>query len=260
MVEEMAEQHSSETYDNYKFLTVPELKNLSLDHLIGKTSLLRPYMHGFFVANRLHEEARLISNPFVYEEVRAQRIQERVEKERASRIRSSKVGLSNRKKTKLAVLQNQKLVDSLEEKERTKGEPLTDGSASSLSMNDLSLTRRARNTRHSIPMRGQERQLRIWRRSLRRRKKSGAVNLVGESKIQTRIRVAVKTWPLATIILAVMWTGEAQTGTSLWKFRPAFPAVLKGEERMLLLPAGLKCRQEQTGTGPGRARCLGDRR
>ena len=122
MVEEMAEQHSSETYDNYKFLTVPELKNLSLDHLIGKTSLLRPYMHGFFVANRLHEEARLISNPFVYEEARAQRIQERVEKERASRIRSSKTGLSNRRKNnKLAVSQNQKLVDSLEEKERTKG-------------------------------------------------------------------------------------------------------------------------------------------
>ena len=55
LVEELAEETRTETYDNYKFLSVPELRALSLDHLVGRTNLLRPYMHGFFVAARMHE-------------------------------------------------------------------------------------------------------------------------------------------------------------------------------------------------------------
>jgi ribosome biogenesis protein ENP2 len=53
MVEEMAEDEKTETYDNYKFLTVPQLKSLNLDHLIGTTSLLRPYMHGMHPTCRM---------------------------------------------------------------------------------------------------------------------------------------------------------------------------------------------------------------
>ncbi|KAL7621941.1 Small ribosomal subunit biogenesis [Parahypoxylon ruwenzoriense] len=102
MVEEMAEEISTEQYDNFKFLTLPELKSLSLAHLIGKTNLLRPYMHGYFVASKLYEQARLIANPYAMEEERAKRIKEKVEKERASRIRGNK-------KVKV----NQKLVDKL---------------------------------------------------------------------------------------------------------------------------------------------------
>ncbi|XXG95544.1 hypothetical protein Hte_001808 [Hypoxylon texense] len=102
MVEEMAEEVSTDQYDNFKFLTLPELKSLSLSHLIGKTNLLRPYMHGYFVASKLYEQARLIANPYAMEEERAKRIKEKVEKERASRIRGNK-------KVKV----NQKLVDKL---------------------------------------------------------------------------------------------------------------------------------------------------
>ncbi|KAI1472973.1 WD40 repeat-like protein [Daldinia caldariorum] len=102
MVEEMAEEVSTEQYDNFKFLTLPELKSLSLDHLIGKTNLLRPYMHGYFVASKLYEQARLIANPYAVEEERAKRIKEKIEKERASRIRGNK-------KVKV----NQKFVDKL---------------------------------------------------------------------------------------------------------------------------------------------------
>lgn len=90
MVEEMAEEVHTETYDNYKFLTLPELKALNLGHLIGTTNLLRPYMHGYFVASKLYEQARLIANPYIWEEERTKRIKEKVEKERASRIRGSK--------------------------------------------------------------------------------------------------------------------------------------------------------------------------
>ncbi|KAK1988063.1 WD40-repeat-containing domain protein [Colletotrichum cereale] len=109
MVEEMAEEVRSETYDNYKFLTLPELKQLSMEHLIGKTNLLRPYMHGYFVASKLYEQARLIANPYVWEEERTKRIKEKVEKERASRIRGNK-----------KVRVNQKLADKLLKKQENR--------------------------------------------------------------------------------------------------------------------------------------------
>jgi ribosome biogenesis protein ENP2 len=103
----MAEEVQADTYDNYKFLTVPELKSLSLAHLVGKTNLLRPYMHGFFVASKLYDQARLIANPYVWEEERMKRVKEKVDKERASRIRGKKVKV------------NQKLVDrALKRQER----------------------------------------------------------------------------------------------------------------------------------------------
>ncbi|PHH90597.1 hypothetical protein CDD83_3203 [Cordyceps sp. RAO-2017] len=111
MVEEMAEEVHTETYDNYKFLTLAELKQLSLAHLVGKTNLLRPYMHGYFVASKLYEQAKLIANPYAWEEERMKRVKEKVEKERASRIRGSK-------KVKV----NQKLVDKLLKKQENRGE------------------------------------------------------------------------------------------------------------------------------------------
>lgn len=113
MVEEMAEINQprvAEVYKNYKFLTRPELKSLNMDHLVGKTNLLRPYMHGYFVAQALYDQARLISNPYVWEEERAKRIKERVEKERASRIRGNK-------KVKV----NQKLADKIFDRQTRKG-------------------------------------------------------------------------------------------------------------------------------------------
>ncbi|CAK7219242.1 Small ribosomal subunit bioproteinsis [Sporothrix bragantina] len=106
LVDEMAEEVSTTTYDNYKFLTLPELRSLSLSHLIGKTNLLRPYMHGFFVASKLYDQARLIANPQVYEEERMKRVKDKIEKERASRIRETK-------KVKV----NQKMVDMLLKKQ-----------------------------------------------------------------------------------------------------------------------------------------------
>ncbi|KAK6854280.1 Small ribosomal subunit biogenesis [Apiospora arundinis] len=102
MVEEMAEEVKTTTYDNYKFLTLPDLKSLSLDHLIGKTNLLRPYMHGYFVASKLYDQAKLIANPYAWEEERAKRVKEKVEQERATRIRGTK-------KVKV----NQRLADKL---------------------------------------------------------------------------------------------------------------------------------------------------
>ncbi|KLJ09939.1 hypothetical protein EMPG_14635 [Blastomyces silverae] len=117
IVEEMAEDpndpqafagQAGSVYDNFKFLTVPQLRSLNLDHLIGRTTLLRPYMHGYFVAQRLYEEARLISNPFVWEEERAKRVKEKIDQERESRIRGKK---------KVSVKVNKKLAEKLLERE-----------------------------------------------------------------------------------------------------------------------------------------------
>lgn len=118
LVEEMAEDpddpnafgnhQTGEVYDNYKFLTLPQLRNLNLDHLVGTTSLLRPYMHGYFVAQRLYEEARLISNPELWQEQRAKSIQEKINKERESRIRGNK---------KVSVKVNRRLAEKLLERE-----------------------------------------------------------------------------------------------------------------------------------------------
>ncbi|KAJ4378020.1 Small ribosomal subunit biogenesis [Neocucurbitaria cava] len=121
IVEEMAEDpndpnafgrgSAGEVYDNFKFLTMPQLKQLNLDHLVGTTSLLRPYMHGYFVAQKLYEEARLISNPDLWQEQRAKSIAEKINKERESRIRGNK---------KVAVKVNRRLAEKMLNKEEEK--------------------------------------------------------------------------------------------------------------------------------------------
>ena len=118
LVEEMAEdpndpnaftKHGAgEVYDNYKFLTVPQLESLNLSHLVGTTSLLRPYMHGYFVAQRLYEEAKIVADPFIWEDQRAKKVKERIDNERESRIRGNK---------KVAAKVNRKLVEKLLDKE-----------------------------------------------------------------------------------------------------------------------------------------------
>jgi ribosome biogenesis protein ENP2 len=117
IVEEMADdpndplaynKRAGDVYDNHKFLTTPQLRALNLDHLIGKTNLLRPYMHGFFVAQQLYEEARLIANPTSWEDERARRVQEKIDKERESRIRGKK---------KVTARVNRKMVERIMERE-----------------------------------------------------------------------------------------------------------------------------------------------
>ncbi|KAK5201206.1 Small ribosomal subunit biogenesis, partial [Exophiala xenobiotica] len=65
-------------------------------------------MHGFFVAQGLYEEARLIANPSSWEEERAKRIQDKIEKERESRIRGQK---------KITAKVNRKMVERVLERE-----------------------------------------------------------------------------------------------------------------------------------------------
>jgi len=107
LTEEMEENPIQTTYDNYKFVTHKELAALGLDKLVG-TNVVKTYMHGYFIDVRLYEQARLIVNPFAYEEYRERKIKEKIEKERESRIRTGAQ----------QVRVNKNLAARLEERER----------------------------------------------------------------------------------------------------------------------------------------------
>lgn len=123
LVEELAEdpndpnaftsQKPGDVYDNYKFLTMQQLQSLNLAHLVGTTSLLRPYMHGYFVAQRLYEEAKLIADPFMWEEERHKRVKDKIDTERESRIRGNK-----KVKAKVNKKLAEKMMERVEREER----------------------------------------------------------------------------------------------------------------------------------------------
>ncbi|CAK9783903.1 WD40 repeat-like protein [Cutaneotrichosporon oleaginosum] len=90
VTEEMAQDASGAgkgAYTDYKFVDRTELETLSLTHLIG-TPALKPYMHGYFLALKLYQTARLIANPQSYEADREKTINAKLEAKAASRIRA----------------------------------------------------------------------------------------------------------------------------------------------------------------------------
>ncbi|EJD05403.1 uncharacterized protein FOMMEDRAFT_165841 [Fomitiporia mediterranea MF3/22] len=89
ITEEMEDQTVRNVYEDYKFVEKDDLSRLGLDHLVG-TPALKPYMHGYFLSLRLYDAARAIANPFLYEEHRAKRVQEKLDKLAESRIRARK--------------------------------------------------------------------------------------------------------------------------------------------------------------------------
>eukprot|EP00873_Tetraselmis_striata_P029749 jgi/Tetstr1/450013/TSEL_037060.t1 len=85
LTEELEENDTPTIYDDYRFVTKAELAKLGLHHLLG-TQMLRSYMHGYFIDNRLYHKAKNIADPFAYSTYRAKRIEEKLESERKSRI------------------------------------------------------------------------------------------------------------------------------------------------------------------------------
>ena len=178
-IEELADQHINDpdayitdaadtggevvTYDNYKFLTKPELKQLNLDHFIGgghatnttnggkKTtsggSLVRPYMHGYFVDQRLYDQARIITDPFEWERERKRIVAAKIEKQRESRIRSTrstaataKVKINKRLAERLVALEG-KLARASGEKEKEKEKEEGEGEEKGKVLKDTRFTR-----------------------------------------------------------------------------------------------------------------------
>ncbi|KAI9183483.1 Small ribosomal subunit biogenesis [Blastocladiella emersonii ATCC 22665] len=104
LTEEMAETTATVLYDNYKFVTRNDLRKLGLEKVIG-TPAAKAYMHGYFIDQRLYERARVIANPFAFDEYKKQAVREKIEAKRASRIAS----VVQAKKVKV----NQALADKL---------------------------------------------------------------------------------------------------------------------------------------------------
>lgn len=88
MTEELEEAGAEEqptVYEDYRFLTEQEVRSLGVDNLIG-TPLLRGYMHGYFVDTKLYNKLRAVADPDSYEDYKKQRLREKVEAKRKSRI------------------------------------------------------------------------------------------------------------------------------------------------------------------------------
>ncbi|CAD6194183.1 unnamed protein product [Caenorhabditis auriculariae] len=84
ITEELEETEPS-VYDNYKFVTKKQLEELGLNSLEG-TNLLRAYMHGYFIDSRLYDKAKLMTQPFAYENYKAEKIKSIMEKERDQEV------------------------------------------------------------------------------------------------------------------------------------------------------------------------------
>ncbi|KAK9809324.1 hypothetical protein WJX73_004781 [Symbiochloris irregularis] len=85
LTEELEENAAPTLFDDYRFVTRDEVASLGLGHLVG-TPLLRAYMHGYFLHQRLWQRARSLAQPMEPAALRQQRISARLDAERASRI------------------------------------------------------------------------------------------------------------------------------------------------------------------------------
>uniref|UniRef100_A0A5S6R026 NUC153 domain-containing protein n=1 Tax=Trichuris muris TaxID=70415 RepID=A0A5S6R026_TRIMR len=95
ITEELEETTQSEVFDDYKFVTVRDLDQLGLSNLIG-TSLLRAYMHGYFMDARLYNKAKETVNPFAFDEYRRQKVREKLDEERKNRVKLNKQPVVNK--------------------------------------------------------------------------------------------------------------------------------------------------------------------
>lgn len=85
LTEEIESETVQNIYDDYKFVTKPELIDLDLDHLEG-TNLLKAYMHGYFVDMRLYQRALASANPFSYEKYKSGKVTKKIEESRPPRL------------------------------------------------------------------------------------------------------------------------------------------------------------------------------
>merc|ERR1712216_1077078 len=71
--EEIKEASNQPMHEDFKFLTLTDITNLGMTCLIG-TSLLKAYMHGFFIDTRLYKKSISSSEMYNYETNRGQKL------------------------------------------------------------------------------------------------------------------------------------------------------------------------------------------
>uniref|UniRef100_A0A8D8SGU2 Nucleolar protein 10 n=1 Tax=Cacopsylla melanoneura TaxID=428564 RepID=A0A8D8SGU2_9HEMI len=119
LTEELEENIMDNVYDDYKFVTRQELEDLGLGHLIG-TTLLRAYMHGFFMDVRLYRKAKSVSAPFEFEEFKKKKIREKIEQERTRGVQLNKLPQVNQELALKLMDEKQKAAETDSKKKKKK--------------------------------------------------------------------------------------------------------------------------------------------
>eukprot|EP00413_Alexandrium_margalefii_P014382 CAMPEP_0204528780 /NCGR_PEP_ID=MMETSP0661-20131031/9712_1 /ASSEMBLY_ACC=CAM_ASM_000606 /TAXON_ID=109239 /ORGANISM="Alexandrium margalefi, Strain AMGDE01CS-322" /LENGTH=536 /DNA_ID=CAMNT_0051534777 /DNA_START=30 /DNA_END=1640 /DNA_ORIENTATION=- len=86
ITEELEESTQKAVFDDYKFVTADDLEQLGAKDLIG-SKFLEPYMHGYFMDQRLHQKLKAAMDPFAFEEYRKQRVRQKLDAKRTMRTR-----------------------------------------------------------------------------------------------------------------------------------------------------------------------------
>lgn len=89
MTEELEESKQKAVFDDYQFVTAEQLEQLGATELVG-TKFLQPYMHGYFMDQRLHGRLKTAMAPFAFEEYRKQKVKDRMEAKRTMRTKVKK--------------------------------------------------------------------------------------------------------------------------------------------------------------------------
>eukprot|EP01117_Protostelium_nocturnum_P012106 TRINITY_DN4437_c0_g1_i1.p1 TRINITY_DN4437_c0_g1~~TRINITY_DN4437_c0_g1_i1.p1 ORF type:complete len:689 (-),score=249.77 TRINITY_DN4437_c0_g1_i1:59-2125(-) len=101
---EELEEDKQTLYDDYKFVTNEDLKRLGLERMIG-SHYLKPYMHGYFMDIKLYNKFKAIADPFEFENYRKEKIQQKIEEERETRIAVKKKAPKVNAKMAASILQ-----------------------------------------------------------------------------------------------------------------------------------------------------------
>ena len=86
ITEELEESNTATVYDDYKFVTLAELQELGLDHLIG-SQMLRAHLHGYFIDIKLYKKvlSRVPTNSL--ENAKKELIRKQLESQRDKRVK-----------------------------------------------------------------------------------------------------------------------------------------------------------------------------
>jgi len=86
LTEELEESRVATVYDDYKFVTLADLQDLGLDHLIG-SPLLRAHLHGYFMDIRLFRKASSAKPANKLENMKKDMIRKQIEAQREGRVK-----------------------------------------------------------------------------------------------------------------------------------------------------------------------------
>jgi len=86
LTEELEESRTATVYDDYKFVTLAELQEMGLDHLIG-SSLLRAHLHGYFMDIRLYRKAASAKPANALENMKKDMVRKQIEAQREGRVK-----------------------------------------------------------------------------------------------------------------------------------------------------------------------------